>query len=292
MDFNNYLNHLTARMSRSWLLSYTAVQYYCAACGAASGIMFILAFIIADFLPPPKPTWDAETIAQCCRFQTPEKAAVDNLKVYTDHITRIRAGGAVLMVSGGFYLPFSAAISNQIRRIPNVPYMIHQVQMASASAGIWTFMLPGVVLCITSFRPDRSPELTQALNDFFWIVALMPWPTFMVQNFAFVYAIILDQRAKPLFPKWLIPFNIIMPILFAFATGIHTQMTGPLAWNGVITFWIVGFSFVVQLIVDAVYLALSAREEELSGECGVSEEGGTERLAGHHVKDGALSPTV
>ncbi|KAH8891118.1 integral membrane protein [Thozetella sp. PMI_491] len=248
MGINEDLNRLKASASRSWLLSYTAIQYYCAACGAASGILFILAFVIANFLPPPKPTWDAPTIAQ----------------FYVDNIIRIRAGGAILMISGGFYLPFSAAISNQIRRIPNVPYMIHQLQMASASAGIWTFMLPGVVLCITSFRPDRSPELTQALNDFFWIVALMPWPTFMVQNFAFVYAIILDDRSRPLFPKWLIPFNIIMPILFAFATGMHTHMTGPLAWDGVITFWIVGFSFVVQLIVDAIYLALSAREEGLA----------------------------
>lgn len=88
----------------------------------------------------------------------------------------------------------------------------------------------------------------------------------MVQNFAFVYAIILDTREKPLFPKWLIPFNIIMPILFAFATGVHTVMDGPLAWNGVITFYIVGFTFLVQLITDAVFLGLSARQEYLSGE--------------------------
>lgn len=94
------------------------------------------------------------------------------LAVYVDHITRIRAGGAILMISGGFYLPFSAALSNQIRRVPRLPYMIHQLQLASAAAGIWTFILPGVVLCIASFRPDRPVEITQALNDFFWIVAL------------------------------------------------------------------------------------------------------------------------
>ncbi|KAK6214673.1 hypothetical protein LQW54_004181 [Pestalotiopsis sp. IQ-011] len=210
-----------------------------------------MAFIVADFIPPPHPSWDAQTVSTC---------------FYQDHIVRIRAGGAILMISGGFYLPFSACISNQIRRIPKVPYMIHQVQLSSAAAGVWTFMLPGIVLCITTFRPDRPAEITQMLNEFFWIVALMPWPTFMVQNFAFVYAIILDTREKPLFPKWLIPFNIIMPILFAFATGVHTVMDGPLAWNGVITFYIVGFTFLLQLITDAVFLGLSARQEYLSGE--------------------------
>ncbi|ETS79548.1 hypothetical protein PFICI_09401 [Pestalotiopsis fici W106-1] len=251
MGVESYLNGLCVRASRSWLLSYTAIQYYSACCGALAGVFFILAFIVADFIPPPRPSWDAQTVATC---------------FYQDHITRIRAGGAILMICGGFYLPFSACISNQIRRIPKVPYMIHQVQLSSAAAGVWTFMLPGIVLCITSFRPDRPAEITQMLNEFFWIVALMPWPTFMVQNFAFVYAIILDTRERPLFPKWLIPFNIIMPILFAFATGVHTVMDGPLAWDGVITFYIVGFTFLVQLITDAVFLALSAREEYRSGD--------------------------
>ncbi|KAJ9132462.1 Integral membrane protein [Pleurostoma richardsiae] len=250
MGLNSYLNRCTVAMSQSWLLGNTAIQYYSACCGAASGIFFILAFIIADFIPPVKPSWDAEKTAH----------------FYQDHIDRIRAGAAILMIAGGFYLPFSAAISYQIRRVPNVPYLIHQVQLASAAAGIWTFMLPGIVLAITSFRPYRPVEITQALNDFFWIVALMPWPTFMVQNFAFAYAIIIDSRKKPLFPKELSIVNIIMPIIFSFATGIHTVYHGPFAWNGVITFYIVGFTFVVQLIIDAVYLALAAREEERSGD--------------------------
>lgn len=94
----------------------------------------------------------------------------------------------------------------------------------------------------------------------------MPWPTFMVQNFAFAFAILYDNRKKPLFPKELAVFNIIMPIIFATATGIHTQYRGPFAYNGVIAFYIVGFTFVVQLIVDGIFLGRAAWEEERSGE--------------------------
>jgi hypothetical protein len=65
MDINGYLSRTTKPMARSWWLGNTAIQYYCAACGAGAGIMFIVAFIVAGFIPPPKPTWDAETIAQC-----------------------------------------------------------------------------------------------------------------------------------------------------------------------------------------------------------------------------------
>ncbi|CAK7213179.1 hypothetical protein SBRCBS47491_001714 [Sporothrix bragantina] len=246
MGLNSWLTRISARMASSWLMSNTAVQQLGGICGGVSGVMFILAFVVADFIPPTNPLWDAETLAA----------------FYVDHITRIRAGAALLMISGGFYLPFSAAISYQIRRIPRLPYMIHQLQLASAAAGIWTFMLPGIVLAITSYRPDRPAEITLALNDFFWIVALMPWPTFMVQNFSFAYAIVLDNRTRPLFPKELAIVNIIMPIIFAFASGIHTVKSGALAYNGAFAFYVIGFTFVVQLIVDGAYLWLAAREEE------------------------------
>lgn len=84
----------------------------------------------------------------------------------------------------------------------------------------------------------------------------------MVQNFAFAYAIIVDTRKKPLFPKELAIINILMPIIFSLATGMHTVYSGPFAWNGVITFYFIGFTFLVQVCADSVFLALAAREEE------------------------------
>lgn len=84
----------------------------------------------------------------------------------------------------------------------------------------------------------------------------------MVQNFAFAYAIIVDTRKKALFPKELPIVNIPMPIIFSLATGMHTVYSGPFAWNGAITFYLVGFTFLVQVCVDSVYLALAARDEE------------------------------
>ncbi|KAJ4243994.1 hypothetical protein NW762_014607 [Fusarium torreyae] len=272
MALNGWLQRKTRSWSRCWYLSNTAIQYYSAVCGSASVIFFVISFAIADFIPPPAPSWGAERISQ----------------FYQDHTKRIHAGAAINMIAGGFYLPFSAAISYQIRRVPKIPYIIHQVQLASASAGIWTFMLPGIVLAIASYRPDRPAEITHALNDFFvckpknntqhpmitmvmiannssllkWLVAFMPWPTFMVQNFAFAYAIIIDTRKKPLFPKELAFVNLLMPVIFSLATGMHTVYGGPFAWNGIITFYLVGFTFLVQVCADSVFLALAARDEE------------------------------
>lgn len=66
MGLDGSLNRMCVRASQSPLLSYTAIQYYSACCGALSGIFFIMAFIVADFIPPPHPSWDAQTVSTCC----------------------------------------------------------------------------------------------------------------------------------------------------------------------------------------------------------------------------------
>jgi hypothetical protein len=242
---SRWLDEKTAGLAKSRFLSHIAIQYYCAACGVIFSIMFFLAFVAADFITPIKPWWDAEQTANH----------------YQKHTVRVRAGAAILVVSGMFYLPFSAVISYQMRRIPNVHYLVHQLQLASAAAGVWTFILPGIILAATSYRPYRPIEITQMFNDFFWICAFMPWPTFIAQNFAFSYAIICDSRKKPLFPKELAILNIITPILLTPAIGIHCTKTGSVAYNGAMTFWVPGVAFCLQLILDSWYLYASIREE-------------------------------
>ncbi|KAF2493805.1 integral membrane protein [Lophium mytilinum] len=248
LNFSRWLDEKTVNMARSPWLSPIAIQYCSAFCGFICSLMFLLGFVAADFISPIKPWWDAKHTANH----------------YQEHTTRVRAGAAILIISGMIYLPFSAAISNQMRRLPNLHYMVHQLQLASAAAGVWTFILPGIILAATSYRPDRPVEITQAMNDFFWLCALMPFPTFMVQNFAFAYAIIVDPRKKPLFPKELAIINILVPILFTPAVGMHCTYTGPVAYNGAMGFWLPGTIFCLQLVVDAWYLFLSIREESRS----------------------------
>ncbi|KAL4810804.1 hypothetical protein BDV18DRAFT_155417 [Aspergillus unguis] len=225
------------------------IQYYCAGCGVICSLTFLLGFVAVDFIGPIKPWWTAEQTA----------------RHYQEHTKGVHGGAALLVVSGMFYLPFSAAISYQMHRIPNLHYLVHQLQLASAAAGIWTFILPGIILGVTGYRPYRNAEITQGMSDFFWICALTPWPTFLIQNFAFSYAIIIDERQKPLFPKEVALANIVAPVLFTPALGMHTTLTGPVAFNGTLTFWVPGVFFCTQLVVDSVFLSLAIRNEAREG---------------------------
>ncbi|KAJ0415938.1 hypothetical protein BJY00DRAFT_250628 [Aspergillus carlsbadensis] len=245
MGLSRWLDAKMLAWSQSRWLTQTAIQYYCAACGIICSLMFLLAFVAADFIAPIKPWWSAEQTA----------------RHYQEHTAGVHGGAALFIVSGMFYLPFSAAISYQMRRVPNLPYLVHQLQLASAAAGVWTFMLPGIILGVTAYRPYRDPEITQVMSDFFWLCALIPWPTFMVQNFAFSYAIILDRRPKPLFPREVAVANILSPILFTPGIGMHCTLTGPVAFNGALGFWLPGVLFCTQLVFDSVFLIRSVRNE-------------------------------
>ncbi|KAH6871217.1 membrane protein [Thelonectria olida] len=211
-------------LARSPMLSPRNFQYACAISGILCSLTFLLGFVASGFLPPTKPSWSAERTVQH----------------YRDHEKGIQGGSALLVISGMFYLPLTAAISAQMRRIPNLHYVVSTLQLASGAAGIFTFMMPGMILAVANYSLDRPVEITKALNELFWITALMPWPTFMAQNFAFAYAIIIDSRPTPLFPKPIALLNIVVPVLFVPGIAIHCVKTGPLAWNGGWTFWLAG----------------------------------------------------
>lgn len=175
----------------------------------------------------------------------------------------MRAGASLMGLSGMFYVPYSALISSQMRRIPKVPFIVHQLQLNAASGGVFTFILPPVILAVAAYRQDRPDSTIILMNDFFWILALMTWPIFLVQNWCFAYAILCDDRQRPLIPTYVGIINIIAPIIFAPGIAVHAVHTGPVAWNGVLTFWLPGVAFGIQVIIDSwsLYNAIQTPED-------------------------------
>ncbi|KAH8662441.1 integral membrane protein [Xylariales sp. PMI_506] len=236
---------LLHNIAESRWMSKLYLQIYCAISGFLMLVFFFVGLIVAGLLPPIDPAWSAEKTAEF--IQT--------------HSKRIEVGAYMIIISGMFYLPMSAAMSHHIRRVPNLPYLIHQLQLASATAGVFSYILPGAILAAAAFRPERPAEITQALSDLFWLVSLMPWPTFLLQSFTYAWAILKDNREKPLFPKWLGLINIIMPCLYIPASAIHCYQSGPFAWNGVFGFWIYAVAFGIVYLPDCWFLIVAARAE-------------------------------
>jgi hypothetical protein len=130
-----------------------------------------------------------------------------------------------------------AIISGQIPRIPNVPEAVTALQLAAGTYVGCFFVVAGLCLVGAVFRVNRPAEITEALNHLFWLDFLLPVPTFQAQIFAFTRAIVVDTRPRPYFPKSLAVINTVTLLLYFPMYTSHTFHTGPLAWNGGVSFW-------------------------------------------------------
>lgn len=220
-------------------------QYASIISGLCCPTFFFVGFIAAGFIPPIRPWISAEATAHH----------------YQSHEAGIRAGACLILLAGMFYLPYTALITSQIERIPNVPRGVSSLQLSSGAAGILGFTMPALILAVAGYRVDRDPKLTQMLNDTFWFFAIMPFPTFITQNWAFAYAILCDNRPRPLFPRYVAIVNIITPLTFSPALGMHCVKSGVVSWNGALTFWLPAVCFGVQFGIDSFSLFKAVKTE-------------------------------
>lgn len=236
-------------LRRNNILNEKNWQYLCVISGQLWGLSILLAMVAASMFPPPSPTWDANYIHQH----------------YFSHKTGTEAAAVLLILAGGFYMPFGAVISKQMRLIKNVDPILCDLQLISCGSTAFSFIMPGIFLSLITFC-DYGPETTQLLNDLFWLGLLIQWPTLWIQNWTLAWAILGDRSDKPRFPKLVGILNVFAPIAFAGATGLHTQLRGPFAWNGAFAFWIPVATLGIQLSADCVCLVRNIRRMDANGE--------------------------
>ena len=222
---------------------------------AWSGFIYVICSFVFFFtsgnFPPAKPSLTAE----------------ETVQHYRKHDVGYKVGSAFFVISGAFYGSFTAAMSNQMYRIPGVSHTAIAAQLSSGAWACITFSLPAIFFATTAYRLERDPQITQALNDLSWMMTFMPFAPFIVQNWAFAFAIFCDNRPKKLYPHSIGWVNAISPLFLSFGIGMHCAKTGPFAWNGALTFWLTAVVFGIQSIVNIIF-TIRAIRIELPGESG------------------------
>lgn len=218
-------------------------EYFAICCGSLCATFLLITFAISGNIPPTAPWWDAERIHAH----------------YWAHIKGTQAASVFYMVAGAFYVVYAAAISRQLRKIPGIDPIIPDLQLASAAAGSFPFLLAATIMGLLTFR-DYGPELTQLLNDIFWMATILPWPIFWVQMWTIAWAILSDNGPKRILPKSIGVVNFVAPIVFALGGGIHMHQTGAFAWNGGLVFWPTLVLLGLQINGDCWYMLKNNRK--------------------------------
>jgi hypothetical protein len=238
-------------------------QRLCVWCGPILAVIFFVGFwLIAGFIPPPSPNESAQQVA--ARFR--------------DNANNIRLGLLLTMYSGTLTVPWVAAISVQLKRMEGHFSPLTYTQLGLGVLLPIEFIVPIYFWETAAFRPGRSPEIIQTLNDLGWLPFTGLIFTIVAQAVVIGAAVLTDQRTNPVFPRWFGYFSISSALFFVPAGLDVFFRSGPLAWNGLVAWWVLVVAFFLWLAVILVMLFRAIRSQE-------AEEG-------RDRPDGALRPSV
>jgi len=199
------------------------------------GIALVLLgwMVLAGFLPPPPPDLSPQQVAD----------------LWSHHTNAKRLGMVMCVWGGTLYVPFTVAVGLLLRRTEPGERVLSTTQTALGTFGTVFFTLNFLILAVVAFRPARPSEITQQLHDLGFIMTFSPVAPFTLQYIAIGAAILLDRSAAPVFPRWVAYANLWIGLLLVPACLIPFFKNGPLAWNGILSFWIPVVVFVAWFAV-------------------------------------------
>jgi len=200
---------------------------------------------LAQFIPPPRA----------------DASLADVAAMYSQHTDRLRSGLVLMMLGAGFLASWGAAITTQLKRIEGSHSPMTWTNLACTGANVMVVTVPVMVMIAASFRPDRNPEITQALNDLAWIMFVMVFPPVMVQELSIAGAVFGNAEQK-VYPRWVGYFNVWCALLLLPAVLLPFFKTGAFAWHGVLEFWLAGIVFFGWIVVMTVATLGAIKQQE------------------------------
>ncbi len=216
-----------------WTLPVTAIIW---------GAAFLL---FPGFRSPMSPTMPAEQVAA----------------FYRDNLAAVRSSMIVFNWFGVCLVPILILIIMQIRRMAHRTPIFSYAMMGCAAGGPTLFLIANVCWLLAAFRTERSAELTQLLNDFAWITFTISVPYLIGQSVILSLAIYFDDQPRPIFSRWVAYFNLLVALALVPAAFVGVTLTGPLAWDGVLSFWLKNIAIAVWIVVMGVALGQAVYRE-------------------------------
>jgi hypothetical protein len=180
---------------------------------------------------------------------SPEMSAQEVADFYNRHVTAIRASMVVFNLCCVMLIPFFMVIVYQMKRMATPTQVLAYGYLSAAATGVTLFAIADLFWLIAAFRPDRDPQLIQLLNDLAWITFIAPVGMIVAQNLCLGLAVYLDARPEPIFPRWVGHFSIAVGLAMVPAAGAAVFRSGPLAWNGAVSFWLRNSAYGAFLVV-------------------------------------------
>jgi hypothetical protein len=224
----------------------TRTQIACAWAGIYLIVLVVGGWLLMTRFLPPMPAND-----------TAEQIAAH----YQKHTDVIRAGLVIGFCGWAGWGALTAVIAVQMNRMHPKRPVLAMIQLVSGAGGWFFLSAATIILIVASFRPDRTPEITQTLHDLGWIMLFITVPIFSFQSLVIGVATLKRDVAKQVYPRWFGFLNIWVTILFVPALFLPFFKTGPFSWQGAAVYWLAFVVFFAWIIAMWVVIRAAAKEE-------------------------------
>jgi hypothetical protein len=189
--------------------------------------------LLAKYLPPPTAH---ESAAQIAHF-------------YASNATRIRAGLIIGFLGWTPWAALTTVITVQLARIQPRRPVLALLQFGTGIAGFVFLLMSMIILLVASFRPGRSPEITQALHDLGWFTLFITVPAFSTQALVIGIATLRSDPPVQVYPRWTGYANIWVAVLFLPVLLIPFFKTGPFSYQGLMVYWLAFVVFFLWILM-------------------------------------------
>lgn len=197
-------------------------------------------FLFPGFIPPLSPTMSADEVAAFYRDPA--------------NLSLIRGSMILFNWFCVGLIPVLTLLVMRIRSMAHRTPILSYCLLGCTAGAPTLFLIANLFWLIAAFRPARAPELTQLFNDLAWVAFTTGVPFLIAQSVILALAIYLDRRDRPVFRPWVAHFNLLIAAALAPAAFAGLALDGPLAWDGLLSFWVKNSAIAVWILVMGVVL--------------------------------------
>lgn len=182
----------------------------------------------------------------------PQDSAAETLAWVAENQTSMLIGAALVTFFWAFWVTWCGPVIIYMRRMEHVPVLSVAAAVCAGAGGAIITMI-AISWTTMAFRAEDA-QIVQAFHDMGWFLFLYSWPGFAIFMWLMAIAIFRDRSGEQVLPRWVAWYNVYAGFAMLPASFIGLFTRGPLAWNGVLSFWLVLLDFFIWMVVITVVL--------------------------------------
>lgn len=202
-------------------------------------------FLFPGFVHPMSPTMPAEQVAA----------------FYRENGARIRFSMVLFNWFCVCFIPVLMLLVVQIRKMAHRTPIFAYCLIGCSAGGPALFLIANLFWLLAAFRPERPAETTQLYNDLAWMTFSVQVPYLIMQSLLIALAVYWDSQPEPVFKPWVAHVNVVVAVALAPAAFCGLVTDGPLAWDGLLTFWVKNVAIGVWIAAMGVVIGRTIRRQ-------------------------------